>query len=162
MRAFMLFVTGLLVGVGLHTVAAQSSKSPNTGLVQVNHVGMNVPNLDEAVAYYTKTLGFPEAFRVNDEKGQARLVYVQVSEGTFFELQPGPGRPAAINHVGIHVENMAAATAMFKQRGVNIGEIRKSDTGAVLNNITDVNGLRIELAELGPESMHRQAMNRWR
>ena len=66
MRACMLFVTGLLVGVMLTSVAAQSSKSPNKGLVQVNHIGMNVPNLDEAVAFYTKTMGFPEAFRVND------------------------------------------------------------------------------------------------
>ena len=68
MRACMLFVTGLLVGVALHTVAAQSSNSPNKGLVQVNHIGMNVPNLDEAVTFYTKTMGFPEAFRVNDEQ----------------------------------------------------------------------------------------------
>jgi catechol 2,3-dioxygenase-like lactoylglutathione lyase family enzyme len=158
----MLFVTGLLVGVGLHTVAAQSDKSPNTGLVQMNHVGMNVPDLDKTVEYYTKTLGFPEAFRVNDAQGNARLVYVQVSENTFFELQPGPDRPAAINHVGIHVENMAAATEMFKKRGVMIGDIRESDTKAVLNNITDINGLRIELAELGPASLHRQAMNRWK
>src|SRR5258706_7571124 len=162
MRACMLFVTGLLVGVALHTVAAQSPNSPNKGLVQVNHIGMNVPNLDEAVTFYTKTMGFPEAFRVNDEKGQARLVYVQISKNTFFEIQPGPGRPAAINHVGIHVENMAAATAMFKARGVNIGEIRASDTKAILNNITDPNRVRIQLAELPPESMHRQAMNRWK
>jgi catechol 2,3-dioxygenase-like lactoylglutathione lyase family enzyme len=163
MRACMLFFTGLLVGVGLHTVAAQSpNNTPNKGLVQVNHIGMNVPNLDEAVAFYTKTMGFPEAFRVNDDKGQARLVYVQVSKNTFFEIQPGPGRPAAINHVGIHVENMAAATAMFKARGVNIADIRTSDTKAILNNITDPNGIRIELAELPPESMHRQAMNRWK
>ena len=161
MRACMLFVTGLIVGVALNTVAAQSSKSPNKGLVQVNHIGMNVPNLDEAVAFYTKTMGFPEAFRVNDDKGQARLVYVQVSKNTFFEIQPGPGRPAAINHVGIHVENMKAATEMFKARGVNIAEIRTSDTKAILNNITDPNGIRIELAELPPESMHRHAMNRW-
>ena len=162
MRACMLFVTGLLVGVGLHTVAAQSNGSPNTGLVQMNHVGMNVPDLDKTVEYYTKTLGFPEAFRVNDDKGKARLVYVQVSKNTFFELQPGPDRPAAINHVGIHVENMASATEMFKKRGVMIGDIRQSDTKAVLNNITDLNGLRIELAELGPASMHRQAMDRWK
>ena len=51
MRACMLFVTGLLVGVMLTSVAAQSSKSPNKGLVQLNHIGMNVPNLDEAVAF---------------------------------------------------------------------------------------------------------------
>jgi len=155
----MLFVTGLLVGVGLHTVAAQS---PNKGLVGLNHVGMNVPNLDEAVAYYTKTLGFPEAFRVNDDKGQPRLVYVQISKNTFIELQPGPGRPAAINHLGIHVENMAAATAMFKQRGANVAAIRNSDTKAILSDITDPNGIRIELAELPPQSMHRQAMDRWK
>lgn len=162
MRAWMLFVTGLLVGVGLHSIAAQSPSTPNQGLVQVNHIGMNVPNLDEAVTYYTKTLGFPEAFRVNDDKGQPRLVYVQVSQNTFLEIQPGPGRPAAINHVGIHVENMTAATAMFKARGVNIGEIRTSDTKAILNNITDPNGIRIELAELPPGSMQRQAMGRWK
>jgi len=28
--------------------------------------------------------------------------------------------------------------------------------------IADPNGIRIELAELPPESMHRQAMNRWK
>ncbi len=80
MRACMLFVTGLLVGVALHSVAAQSALSPNKGLVGVNHIGMNVPNLDEAVAYYTKTMGFPEAFRVNDDKGQARLLYVAFAD----------------------------------------------------------------------------------
>ena len=162
MRTSVVFITGLLVGVGLTAVAAQRSNTPNTGLVQVNHIGMNVPDLNAAVAFYTKTMGFPEAFRVNDEKGQARLVYVQISKNTFFEIQPGPGRPAAINHVGIHVENMKDATAMFKARGVNIAEIRTSDTKAILNNITDPNGIRIELAELPPESMHRQAMNRWK
>jgi hypothetical protein len=40
---------------------------------------------------------------------------------------------------------MKEATAMFKARGVNIAEIRTSDTKAILNNITDPNGLRIEL-----------------
>src|SRR6202049_2893611 len=134
MRACMLFVTGLLVGLGLHTVAAQSE---NRGLVQVNHVGINVPNLDEAVTYYTKTLGFPEAFRVNDDKGQARLVYVQVSKNTFFELQPGPGRPAAINHVGIHVENMAAATAMFKEPGSDVGAVVNSSNQASLDELSE-------------------------
>lgn len=159
MRACMLFVTGLLVGLGLHTVAAQG---PNHGIVGMNHVGIGVPNLDEAVTYYTKTLGFPEAFRVNDEKGQARLVYVQISRNTFVELQPAPGRPAAISHFGVHVENLANAVAMFKQRGANVAETRTSDTKAILNNITDPNGIRIELAELPPQSMHHQAMERWK
>ena len=159
MRGSVLFVTGLLVGAALTTAVAQNA---NRGLVGVNHVGMNVPNLDEAVNYYTKTLGFPEAFRVNDDKGQPRLVYVQVSKSTFIELQPGPGRPAAINHVGIQVEGMPAVQDMFKKAGAMVGNIRPSDTKAVLSDITDLNGLRIELAELVPGSMHRQAIDRWK
>src|SRR6058998_619492 len=160
MRGVLLFVAGILVGLAFQSAVAQG---PNSGIVGLNHVGISVPNLDQAVAYYTKTLGFPEAFRNNDEKGQTTLVYVQISRNTFVELQPAnPQRPPGINHLGLHVENMAAATAMFKQRGANLTETRVSPTKAILSNITDLNGVRIELAELPPESQHRQAMERWK
>lgn len=159
MRGWMLFVAGILVGLGVQTAVAQNQ---NTGLVGLNHVGIIVPDMDEALAYYTETLGFPEAFRVVDDEGQPRLVYVQISGSTFVELQPANGRPEGVSHFGLHVEDMEAATAMFEQRGAMVSEIRGSDTGAILSNITELNGLRIELAELPPESMHRQAMERWR
>lgn len=161
MRGGMLFAAGLLVGLAVQTGVAQNL-TPNRGLVGLNHVGVSVPNLDEAVAYYTKTLGFPEAFRNLDEKGQPTLVYVQISKNTFVELQPANGRPTGINHLGIHVERMPEVAAMFKQRGANVSEIRTSPTKAILSNITDPNGIRIELAELPPESLHRQAMERWK
>ena len=159
MRGCMLFVAGILVGLTVQTAVAQSQ---NRGLVGLNHVGISVPNLDEAVAYYTKTLGFPEAFRNLDAKGQPTLVYVQISKNTFVELQPANGRPTGINHLGIHVEKMPDATAMFRQRGAKVAEIRTSGTKAILNDVTDLNGIRIELAELPPESLHRQAMERWK
>lgn len=160
MRGLVLFIAGILVGVSIHTAVAQSQ---NKGLVGLNHVALSVPNLDEAVTYYTKTMGFPEAFRNVDDKGQTTLVYVQISKNTFVELQPANAqRPPGINHLGIHVENMNAAAAMFKQRGANISEIRTSPTKAILSNITDPNGVRIELAELPAESLHRQAMERWK
>ena len=159
MRACMLFVAGIVVGLAVQTGVAQSQ---NRGLVGLNHVGISVPNLDEAVAYYTKTMGFPEAFRNLDEKGQPTLVYVQISKNTFVELQPANGRPTGVNHFGIHVENMGNVTTMFKQRGAKVAETRTSGTKAILTDITDLNGLRIELAELPPESLHRQAMDRWK
>src|SRR5437773_12384366 len=113
MRGVLLFVAGILVGLAFQSAVAQS---PNSGIVGLNHVGISVPNLDEAVAYYTKTLGFPEAFRSRDEKGQVTLVYVQISRNTFVELQPANAqRQPGINHFGVHVENMGAAAAMFKQ-----------------------------------------------
>jgi hypothetical protein len=78
------------------------------------------------------------------------------------ELQSAGTNPVGMNHFGIHVEDMEKAVAMFKSRGANVDPIRNSDTGAILSNITDLNGIRIELAELPNESLHRQAMNRWK
>ena len=161
MRGFMLFVAGLTIGVTVHTVAAQNM-TPNRGLIGLNHVGVAVPNLNEAITYYTKTLGFPEAFRSLDEKGQPRLVYVHISRNTFIELQPGdPNGQAVINHLGVQVEKMQPVIDMFKKRGVNVSDSRVSPTKAVLSNITAPNMLRIELAELVPESQHYQAIQKW-
>jgi catechol 2,3-dioxygenase-like lactoylglutathione lyase family enzyme len=160
MRGFMLFVAGLAMGLMVQTLAAQNM-TPNRGLVGLNHVGVAVPNLNEAITYYTKTLGFPEAFRSLDEKGQPRLVYVHITRNTFIELQPGnPQGPAMINHLGIQVESMKPVVEMFKQRGVNVSDIRVSPTKAILSNITDPNMLRIELAELAPDSQHYQAIQK--
>jgi catechol 2,3-dioxygenase-like lactoylglutathione lyase family enzyme len=161
MRGCMLFVAGLAMGLMVQTLAAQNM-TPNRGLIGLNHVGIAVPNLNEAVTYYTKTLGFPEAFRSLDEKGQPRLVYVHITRNTFVELQPGdPKGPAMINHLGIQVENMKPVVEMFKQRGVNVSDIRVSPTKAILSNITDPSMIRIELAELAPESQHYQAIQKW-
>jgi catechol 2,3-dioxygenase-like lactoylglutathione lyase family enzyme len=160
MRGFFLFVAGIVAGLAIESAVAQS---PNRGIVGLNHVALSVPNIDQAVAYYTKTMGFPEAFRQTDDKGQVTLVYVQISKNTFIELQPSnPQRPVGINHLGVVVENMGAATAMFKQRGADVSEIRTSGTKAILSNIMAPNGVRIELAELPPDSLHRQAMDRWK
>ena len=158
MRSCMLFVAGVLVGLAAQTAGAQ-----NVGIIGLNHVAISVPDIDEAVAYYTQKMGFREAFRNNDDKGQPTLVYVQISRNTFVELQPANAqRPPGLNHFGVHVENMPAAAAMFQQRGANVSEIRTSPTNAVLSNITDLNGVRIELAELPPSSLHRKAMESWK
>jgi catechol 2,3-dioxygenase-like lactoylglutathione lyase family enzyme len=162
MRGLCLFVAGILVGLAVHTAIAETS--PNRGIVGLNHVGISVPDLNKAVEYYSKTLGFPEAFRSVNDKGQPTLVYVQISRNTFLELQPANAeRPAGtISHFGVVVENMADATAMFKKRGADVSEIRVSPTKAILSNVTALNGVRMELLQLPPESEHFKAMERWK
>jgi catechol 2,3-dioxygenase-like lactoylglutathione lyase family enzyme len=161
MRGLALFVAGTFVGLAVTALA--QNQTPNRGVVALNHVGLSVPDLDKAVEYYTKTMGFPEAFRLANASGQVQLVYVQVSKDTFVELQPATAqRPPGITHFGLHVENMPAATAMFKQRGAAVSDTTVSGTKAILSNITDPFGIRTELAELPPESLHRQAMERWK
>jgi catechol 2,3-dioxygenase-like lactoylglutathione lyase family enzyme len=161
MRGLALFVAGTVVGLAATSLA--QNQSPNQGVVQLNHVGIAVPDVDKAVEYYTKTLGFPEAFRVKNAQGDVQLVYVQVSKNTFVEIQPANAqRPVGISHFGIVVDNMAAATAMFKARGANVGPTNNSATKAILSNIADPNGIRMELAELPPDSLHYQAIQRWK
>lgn len=160
MRSVYLFAAGLIAGLAVHIVAAQNE---NAGIVGVNHVGIAVPDLDEAIAYYTDTLGFPEAFRVVGDNGRPVLVYVQVSRETFVELQSANAqRPPGLTHFGVQVDDMDAATTMFRGRGADVSDPRSGSTKAILSNITDLNGVRIELSELPPESLQAQAIDRWR
>src|SRR5688572_7469944 len=160
MRNAMLFVAGLVTGLAVHVGLAQSA---NGGVVMMNHVGINVPNVPEAVTYYTQKMGYREAFRVNDDKGQPRLVYMQISKNTFLELNPANAqRPAGFTHYGLHVDNAAAAVARFKAKGVTVSDTNTSDTKAILANISDPYMGRIELAELTPESLHYKAIQSWK
>ena len=159
MRTIYMFVAGILVGLTIHMAVAQDRSH---GIVGLNHVAISVPNLEEAVTFYTETMGFPEAFRVSDASGKTALVYVQVSGDTFVELQPSHAqRPPGISHFGVHVENMATATEALKGLGADIGDTRIGSTKAILANVSDLNGIRIELLELPPESLTAKAIARW-
>jgi catechol 2,3-dioxygenase-like lactoylglutathione lyase family enzyme len=164
MRGAMLFAAGLFVGLAMQVMTAQSNnKNTSSGVVMMNHVGINVPNIAEAVTYYTQKMGYREAFRVNDAKGQPRLVYMQISKNTFLELNPVTAdRPAGFSHYGLHVENAAQAVARFRKNGLTVTDTNTSDTKAILANITDPYMGRIELTELPPESMHYKAIQSWK
>ena len=160
MRSAMLFAAGLFAGLVIQVGTAQNS---NPGVVMMNHVAVSVPNIAEAVTYYTQKMGYREAFRVNDEKGQPRLVYMQISKNTFLELNPVTAqRPAGFSHYGLHVENAAQAVARFRSRGLTVTDTNLSDTKAIIANITDPYMGRIELTELPPESMHYKAIQSWK
>lgn len=161
MRGAVLFAAGLFAGLAIQVVTAQSSSS--AGVVMMNHVGISVPNIDEAVTYYTQKMGFREAFRVKDEKGQPRLVYMQISKNTFLELNPVTAqRPAGFSHYGLVVDNAAQAVARFRKNGLTVTDTNVSDTKAILANITDPYMGRIELTELPPESLHYKAIQNWK
>jgi catechol 2,3-dioxygenase-like lactoylglutathione lyase family enzyme len=160
MRGAMLFAAGLFLGLAVPVVVAQNARG---GVVMMNHVGINVPNVAEAVTYYTDKMGYKEAFRLNDDKGQPRLVYMQISKNTFLELNPANAeRPAGFTHYGLHVENVADAVARFRKGGLKVSDPNTSDTKAILANITDPYMGRIELAQLTPESMHYKAIESWK
>jgi catechol 2,3-dioxygenase-like lactoylglutathione lyase family enzyme len=161
MRTALVFVAGILVGLAAHVVSAQG---PNDGIAGMNHVGISVPDMEAAVAFYTQKMGFKEAFRTRNEQGQTQLVFIQTNRNTFIELgQASAQRPAGFTHVGIHVESMPQAVKLYQSRGLMVSEPRLSvPVGSTQANITDLNGLRVELTELPPNSLQRKAMDSWR
>ena len=159
MRGAMLFAAGLFAGLAVGVGMAQDASS---NVVMMNHVGINVGNIPEAITYYTENMGYREAFRLNDDNGQPRLVYMHISQNTFLELgQANAERPAGFSHYGLHVENVADAVEAFRSNGVSVSDTNTSATRAILANITDPYMGRIELAELPPESLHYQAIQSW-
>lgn len=159
MKGAILFAAGLAAGMAIQAVMAQTSG----GTVMMNHVGINVPNVEEAVAYYTQKMGYREAFRSNDDKGQLRLVYLHISKNTFLEIQPAPAQgPTGFTHYGLHVDNAAQSVAKFRAAGLTVSNTNVSATKAILANITDPYMGRIELTELPPESLHYKAIQNWK
>jgi len=161
MRGLMLFVAGLGCGLAVQTTMAQNE---NAGVL-LNHVGLSVPSIPDAAAFYTQKMGFKEAFRNSDAQGNPTAIYLQISKSTFLELQQANAqRPAGLNHFGLEAANIKSAVAMFKQRGATATEPGPPSgfSHAVLANVTDLNGIRIELAELGPDSLQRKAMESWK
>ncbi len=160
MRAIVLFVAGILVGLAVQTGVAQKRTE-----VYVNHVGIAVPSVPDALAYYTQKMGFREAFRQNSPDGKLVSAYVQVSKNTFIELQEANAqRPAGVSHFGLAVDSIEDAVKMFRASGVT-----SSDAGAPsafsharLANLTDLNGVRIEMAELTPDSLQKKAIDGWK
>ena len=157
-RSLSVFLTGILFGAFIHTALGQGG-----GRIAVNHVAVNVENLDDAVKFFTQTMGFREAFTSRDDKGQPILVYVQANRDTFIELQPATAQnPPGLNHIGLEVEDLRGYIARLKEHGVKTEEPRVGRSKAILSNTTGPGGARIELLEFPPDSVQRKAIQSWR
>ncbi|NIW25159.1 MAG: hypothetical protein GWN29_11645 [Gammaproteobacteria bacterium] len=155
MRGSIFFVSGAFVALLIQTAIAQM----NPGVVQLNHVGVAVADMEESIAFYTQTMGYEEAFRVTNDAGEPGLVYLRVSENTFVELtRANDNTPPGLSHFGIQVEGMDSVKAMYESRGAEPGETRRGRTQAVLSDIFDPQGVRIELSEYPPDSLQGQAL----
>lgn len=155
MRGLTIFVSGALVALLIQAAIAQM----NPGVIQLNHVGVAVANMEESIAFYTETMGYEEAFRVTNDAGEPGLVYLRVSENTFVELtRANDNTPPGLSHFGIQVEGMEAVKAIYENRGAEPGETRRGRTQAILSDIFDPQGVRIELSEYPPDSLQGQAL----
>jgi len=156
-----LFAAGLIAGIlMMQPGAAQPSQS--LGL-RLNHVGIYAKDYDESMRFYTQTMGFKEAFTIRDNAGKPTLSYLQITRDTFLEVAPATGdRTPGLSHVGIWPENLSATIAGLRQRGVTVADPRTGSTKTSITNVTDPNGVRLELVDFLAESLPRKAMDSWK
>ena len=164
MRGFALFVAGVGLGILLmKSVAAQNGVPKDTGM-KLNHVAITVKNFDAEVAYYTKSMGFREAFTFRESNGRPILTYLQISRETFLEIQPATAEhPAGFSHLGIEMTDAKATVARLKRMEVKVNDVTPSSrSGALLTNEIDPEGISAELLEFGPTSVQRKAIAAWK
>ncbi len=163
MRCVVLFVAGILVGTAIHATIAQG-QSPFPA-ARLNHVAISVPNVGDALTYYSDKFGFKEVVRNTNPQGQLMSAYIQVSRDTFIELsQANAQRPAGLNHFGLEIQDIKGTVAAFRQRGLTVSEpgAPSAFTGGILANITDATVGRIELSEQPPDGKLRKATESWK
>jgi catechol 2,3-dioxygenase-like lactoylglutathione lyase family enzyme len=158
---FTLFAAGIAAGVFLMQPGlAQEIRNPG---LRLNHVGIYARDFDESMRFYTKTMGFREAFTLKDKDGKPTLAYLQLNRDTFLELAPATAeRPAGLSHVGFWPEDLNAAVAALRQRGVKVDDPRTGATKTSITNVIDPNGVRLELLDFLPDSLPRKAIDAWR
>jgi catechol 2,3-dioxygenase-like lactoylglutathione lyase family enzyme len=138
------------------------SPAPDQPPMRLNHVGISVANMEQAIDFYTKKMGYRQAFAIPDATGQPRAVYLQVSRETFVELlEATPARPPGFVHIGFEVDDMNGVLARLKRSNVTVAQPRVGRTNAKVAEVEVPDGVNVELLEFGPESMQRKAIESW-
>jgi catechol 2,3-dioxygenase-like lactoylglutathione lyase family enzyme len=171
MRKMMGRLTIFAAGVGVGAFLMQPSQAQQGAAQQqnripglrLNHVGIYAKDFDESMRFYTQTLGFQEAFTIKGQDGKPTLAYVQINKDQFIELAPATAeRPVGLSHIGIWPENLTATVAALRARGVKVEDPRTGATKTSITNVTDPNGIRLELLDFLEGSAPRKAIDEWK
>src|SRR3989344_4165094 len=94
--------------------------------MRFGHVAIRVKDIVKMLDFYCNGLEFKEAFRINNDDGSLRIVYLHISEGQYLELcLGGEERPSfddsksiGVRHISFTVENLVKSKKEMEKRGV--------------------------------------------
>ena len=130
---------------------------------RIDHLGIAVPDLDEAIAWYARTFGLQCVHEeVNEEQGvREAMLAVGTGESRVQLLAPlrpdsaigkfldrsGPG----IQQVAYTVDDVEAVTATLRERGLRVlyDTARRGTAGSLVNFVhpKDAGGVLVELVQ---------------
>jgi lactoylglutathione lyase len=159
MKNSAMFVGGMIVGALLLQVGVAQDASRRG----VNHIGIATQNYDAALKFYRDTLGAKEAFTIRNPDGTPRITYLQLSRDTFIELLPAAaGQTPGVAHIGIETGDVAASVANLRAKGIAVDDPTAGVSKAQVARIRDPDGVPIEVMQMGPDSLQRQAIEAWK
>ena len=132
-------------------------------ILDIGHPAYGCHDLDAALAFY-ELFGITESFRLLNDNGDVRLIYLHVSGDRFIELFPGGPEPAdrapvaqqSYRHLCLVTDDIEGMVEHLRANGVIIDTEPK--VGLDFNTqawVKDPDGNPIELMQLAPESPQR-------
>ena len=138
---------------------------PHVALLRIDHVGVAVPDLDAAVAFYTETFGLRCVHsETNEEQGvrEAMLAVGPDDDGPRLQLL-APARPDSaiakfldrsgpgLQQLAYTVEDIEATSAALRARGLRLlyDEPHRGTAGSRINFVhpKDAGGVLVELVD---------------
>ncbi len=136
---------------------------PDHLLLAVDHVGVAVPDLEAAIAFYRDTFGLHVVHEETNEAQGVREAMVAVGDGTVciqllapidetstiakFLDRSGPG----LQQLAFRVRDVTAVSAILRERGMRLlyDEPRPGTAGSTINFVhpKDAGGVLVELVE---------------
>ena len=131
--------------------------------LRIDHVGVAVPDLDEAIAWYGETFGLASVHEeVNEDQG-VREAMLAVGDGTTRIQLLAPLRPDSsiatfldrhgpgLQQVAYTVEDVEAAAETLRARGLRVlyEQARRGTAGSLVNFLhpKDAGGVLVELVQ---------------
>ena len=158
----MLATTGARTASALPTLRAMTAL-PTDLFTAIDHVGVAVPDLDEAIAFYTSTYGMRMLHEeTNEEQGVREAMMAVGDSGSCIQLlapltpastiakfldRSGPG----IQQLAYRVTDLDAVSATLRERGLRLlyDAPRRGTSNSRVNFIhpRDAGGILVELVE---------------
>jgi len=151
-------------------MCAMTVEIPEHLFIAIDHVGIAVPDLDEAIAFYTSTFGMTVAHEETNEEQGVREAMVAVGDtgshiqllaplspestiGKFLE-RSGPG----LQQLAYRVTDIEAVSTILRERGLRLlyDAPRRGTSNSKVNFIhpKDAGGVLVELVEPSTDSAH--------
>ena len=134
------------------------------GLLRIDHVGIAVPDLDEAVAFYAETFGLRVVHEETNTEQGVREAMLAVGDGDGPRLQLlAPARPDSaiakfldrsgpgLQQLAYTVRDVRESSDALRQRGLRLlyDEPRRGTAGSLINFVhpKDAGGVLVELVQ---------------